>query len=317
MTVDVAVVGAPFLDLTFEGLGRIPGVGEEVVARSLHIAPGGTGMQAVGAARLGLTAVLVARLGDDLPAALVRGVLESEGVRITGPRGAGPRSQGAPPAAPGVPVTALLSTPEGVAMATGPGGYEPCAEEVAEPGARALVLSLGRLPLAPPDAVLYAVTGGLELAHAHDVPRERLAAVRALVVNAAEASLLTGRSDPEDGARDLARRAATVVVTLGAEGALAVSGERFERARAPRVDCLDATGAGDLFTAAYVWADLRGAPLADRLAWASLYAGLSVRAPTALAGALGLEVLLAEGRARGLAAPGGPAAPEPRGVTPR
>jgi hypothetical protein len=44
---DVAVVGAPFLDITFEGLARLPRVGEEVVARALHLGPGGTGMQAI------------------------------------------------------------------------------------------------------------------------------------------------------------------------------------------------------------------------------------------------------------------------------
>ena len=53
MTFDVAVVGAPFLDLTFEGLERIPQEGEELTARTLHVAPGGTGRQAIAAARLG------------------------------------------------------------------------------------------------------------------------------------------------------------------------------------------------------------------------------------------------------------------------
>lgn len=57
--------------------------------------------------------------------------------------------------------------------------------------------------------------------------------------------------------------------------------------------------------AAYVWADLNGAPLPDRVAWAGLYAGLSVRAPTELTGALGRDRFLEEGKERGLAAPPG------------
>jgi hypothetical protein len=52
-----------------------------------------------------------------------------------------------------------------------------------------------------------------------------------------------------------------------------------------------------------MWADLGGAPLRSRLAWATLYASLSVSAPTALEGALRLEALLAEGAARGLEPP--------------
>src|SRR5207248_652902 len=62
--VDVAVVGSPFLDLTFEGLPRVPLPGEELVGRALHVAPGGTGMQAIGLARLGLSVTLVAPLGS-------------------------------------------------------------------------------------------------------------------------------------------------------------------------------------------------------------------------------------------------------------
>jgi sugar/nucleoside kinase (ribokinase family) len=52
----VAVVGAPFLDLVFEGLPRLPREGEEVVGRALHLVPGGTAIQAIGLARLGLEA---------------------------------------------------------------------------------------------------------------------------------------------------------------------------------------------------------------------------------------------------------------------
>ena len=43
---DVAVIGAPFLDLTLEGIQRVPSAGEELVARALHATPGGTATQA-------------------------------------------------------------------------------------------------------------------------------------------------------------------------------------------------------------------------------------------------------------------------------
>jgi sugar/nucleoside kinase (ribokinase family) len=296
MTIDVAVVGAPFLDVTFAGLERIPQIGEELLARSMHIGPGGTGMQAIGAVRLGLVTSLVAPIGRLGGAGIVRTILESEEVTVVGE----PASDGSD-----LPTTALLSTPEGVAMATTLGGGEPPVDDITATGARAIVMSLGRLHLAPRGSTVVAVTGGLELPGIGEATLARLGSVHALVLNAAEASALTGQSDPELAGRELARHGPTVVVTLGSDGALAAQSDRVVRASAPPVDVIDATGAGDLFVSAYIWAQLRGAPLDERLAWAALYAGLSVRAPTALEGALRLSELLTEGEARGLEQPPG------------
>jgi sugar/nucleoside kinase (ribokinase family) len=278
--IDVAVVGAPFLDLTFGGLPRLPGLGEEILARSLHVAPGGTGMQAIAAARLGLASALVAPLGRGGGAGLLRGFLESEGVEIVADASATDTGAGSSE----VPTTALLATSEGVAMATVLQGREPTAEEVSGVPTRAVMLSLGRLALAPTGVRVYAATGGLELDRVRDAIRDLRGKASVVIVNAAEATSLTGRRDPEEAGLELARFFATVVVTMGRAGALGVEKRRVVLAPAPDVDVVDATGAGDLFTAAYVWADLHGAALEDRLAWASLYAGLSVRAPTAYAG---------------------------------
>ena len=51
------------------------------------------------------------------------------------------------------------------------------------------------------------------------------------------------------------------------------------------------------------WATARGLDLEAALAWACLAAGLSVAAPTALAGACRLNELLDEGRRRGFSPP--------------
>jgi ribokinase len=304
MRLDVVVVGAPFLDLTFEGLPRVPCVGEELIARALHVAPGGTGMQAIGSARLGLATALIAPIPHQGGGVLLRSFLASEGVEVVG-RGSSPPGNGDLTSAPaaGVPVTALLSTQQGVAMATVLSGAEPSEEDVSTVPARAIVLSLGRVPMASSGAVLYVVTGGLELSRADHTIVRRLGFTRALILNAAEATVLTGRHDPEDAACDLARHVPTAVVTMGSDGAVAAEGDTLTRVDAPSVEGVDATGAGDLFVAAYVWADLAGAPVGNRLEWASLYAALSVRAPTAFAGAVDLESLVAEGSARGLVAP--------------
>jgi len=292
VTFDLAVVGAPFLDVTFGGLERVPDPGEEIVARELRVAPGGTGMQAIGAARLGLSVALVSPIGDDPAGEVVGSMIAAEGVGWIGRRGAS------------TPTTAILTTPNGTAMATAFGDDEPTAEEVAAVDARTYVLSLGRLPLRPSGATAYATTGGIELdAGVGIIENVSFDGVRALIVNEREACRLSGTDDAAGAAKKLADHVECIVVTLGANGALAIENGREVRARAPDVDVVDATGAGDLFVAAYAWADLVGIAVEERIAWASLYAGLSVRAPTAFDGARRLEELLAEGERRDLAVP--------------
>lgn len=297
MKTEVAIVGAPFVDITFEGLERLPEVHEELVARRVHIGPGGTGMQAIGAARLGLDTALVAHVGESGVDRVIRRVLEAEGVRLSAPRPQSPLDDTT------LPVTALLSTPEGVAMATVLHGDEPTAEEVAAARADAVVLSLGRRRLAPPGAAVYAVTGGLELADIGEAALEGLGAVRALVVNEREASILTGQPEAGAAALQLAVTIPVAVVTRGERGAVAAHERRLVQVSVPPVEPVDATGAGDLFVSAFVWADSRGADLEAALRWACLYASLSVRTPTALSGALSLYELLEEGSIHGLTPP--------------
>jgi ribokinase len=297
---EVAVIGAPFLDLTFEGLERVPNEGEELVARGLHVAPGGTGMQAIAAARLGLSVALVAPVGGSGAAKLVTEVLTAERVTLVFDSSISRQDESFD-----IPVTALLTTPNGVAMASVLAGTEPSPAEVKSATAPAVLTSLGRLELVPPGASVYAVTGGLELDAVTPGTMRRLGAAHALILNAREASALTTLNDPTLAALELARTVPTAIVTVGATGALAAQGHDVITTSAPDLQAIDATGAGDLFAAAYVWAELRGAGLEERLAWATLYASLSTRTATALSGALHLEEFLSEGRTRGLATPAG------------
>jgi sugar/nucleoside kinase (ribokinase family) len=201
------------------------------------------------------------------------------------------------------PVTAVLPVDGERAMATFDPGDEAQAADLAAVAPQAVVLSLRRLDRAPAGARAYATAGDAD-ARAHaGAPPAALRDVHALVVNEREARLLSGAPDAEDAAWRLAELADCVVVTRGPDGALAVSGGELVRAPGVPADAIDTTGAGDLFAAAYVWADLRGAALADRLRWAVLYASLSVRVATAVAGAADLSTLARAGAERCLALP--------------
>jgi sugar/nucleoside kinase (ribokinase family) len=292
MTVDLVCGDAAFVDLTFLGLDALPAPGEERHARELLRSPGGAATVAIGAARLGLTVALASPLGDDADGRFVHDALTAEGVRCAERR------------VPRTAVTAVLPHDGERAMVTFDPEAELRADDVAAFAPRAVVLSLPRLGCAPAGTALYATAGDAD-ARAGTLPAE-VAGVRALIVNAREARLLAGVDDPAAAARALAERVPRVVVTLGPDGALEAEHGTLERVPGVAVDAVDTTGAGDLFTAAYVWSDLAGASAEGRLSWACLAAALSVRVPTAVAGAQTIVELAAAGADRGLALPARP-----------
>ena len=165
------------------------------------------------------------------------------------------------------------------------------------------MLSLPRLPLSPPGAQIYVSVGDVDARALAGRRLPDLGGVRALLVNEREAQLLTGLTDPERAAARLAETAPVAIVTLGERGALAAGSEGVVHVEGVPVEAVDTTGAGDLFAAAYVWADLAEAALTERLRWAVLYAALSVRVATATAGAVSLKALLEEGVEHGLTSP--------------
>ncbi|MYS76552.1 ribokinase, partial [Streptomyces sp. SID5926] len=107
------------------------------------------------------------------------------------------------------------------------------------------------------------------------LPQEVLAACDPLIVNEHEAKVILGDSlvgeRPEDWARVLlAKGPRSVVVTLGAEGALVASAAGgVVRVPSVKVDAVDTTGAGDAFTAALAWRLGTGESLADAAAYAA------------------------------------------------
>jgi ribokinase len=291
VSADLAVATPAFVDLTFVGLEALPVLGDERFAGELLRSPGGGAITAIAAARLGLDTALVAPVADDEGGRFVRELLNAEGVSVGPARGQR------------TPTTVVMPVGGDHAMVTVDPGVRASAAEIAAPSPRAVVTNLELLDLVPEGAHAYVTVGDDDArAYAKRLPRRERKA-RALVLNHREAQILTGAPTPPRAAEQLAFVAECVVVSDGPasataflEGEPADANEALER-------IVDPTGDRDLLAAAFAWADLHGAPPAERLRWAVLYSALAAAVPTGVAGAVGLDRLLEEGRARGLPTP--------------
>ena len=123
--------------------------------------------------------------------------------------------------------------------------------------------------------------------------------LRALKPNALEAEALTGipAQDPE-GAKAAARRLVEagvqrVFITLGADGTLAADARQALHLPNPPVRLVNATGAGDAFTAALVWGETRGLDLRKSALAALSAAALAVESEATVSPKLSERALLA------------------------
>jgi len=289
VSVDLAILTPAYLDYTFVGLEALPGPGEERFAGDMLRSPGGGGITAVGAVRLGLSTALVAPLGDDLAGRFVRNALRGEGVVVGEPRGSR------------TPTTMVMPVAGERSMVTVDPGLRARADDLDEHAPRAVAATLEQIDLVPADVRAYVTCGDDDArAFAGRLPHGNTR-VRALIVNRREAAVLTGVAGPAEAAEQLSEIADTAVVTLGPDGVVAVVDGRA--VTVPGVDAgpvVDSTGAGDLFAAAIAWADLHGTDPEVAVRWANLYAGLSVTAHTGVAGAVSRARLIDEGSRRGL-----------------
>jgi ribokinase len=247
----VCVVGSANVDLV-ASVARLPAPGETVLATGYQTHPGGKGHnQAVAAARAGADVAFVGAVGSDAEGELLRASLRAEGVALAG--------LGTADAPTG---RALITVDSGgqnaiVVVAGANAALSELTVRQAQGQIKAARVVLAQLEVA--DGAVSAafvtarasgVTTVLNAAPARDVPA-LLSLTDVLVVNELEAARLS--ATPVDDAasaeaaarRLLAAGPSTVVVTLGAEGALAVRQDEIVRQAAFPVTVVDTTGAGD------------------------------------------------------------------------
>ncbi|WP_108999552.1 ribokinase [Streptomyces rishiriensis] len=280
---DLLVVGSANADLVI-GVERRPAAGETVLGSDLAVHPGGKGAnQAVAAARLGARTALLARVGDDAHGRLLLDAQRAAGVDTTGVLAGG--------APTGVAlITVDPSGDNSIVVSPGANGRLTPADVRAASGllhASKVVSAQLEIPLETVVEVVRNLAPGgrfvLNPSPPRPLPAEVLAVCDPLIVNEHEAKVILGEAgdtaaDPEDWARLLlAKGPRSVVVTLGAEGALVASADGGVRRVAPvKVDAVDTTGAGDSFTAALAWRLGAGASLAQAAAYAARVGAVSV-----------------------------------------
>lgn len=110
-----------------------------------------------------------------------------------------------------------------------------------------------------------------------------LSAVSWLVVNEVELALMTGTGDADEAMRWLERRApgASLLVTLGSKGCLALTGDGTFRQAARRVAAVDTTGAGDTFIGYFLAGLAEGKDVPGCLELATAAAAIAVSRPGA------------------------------------
>jgi ribokinase len=275
----IAVVGSINLDLVV-AVERHPAPGETVVGGDCRQFPGGKGAnQAVAAARLGAKVAMVGRVGADAQGAWLREGLWTEGVEVEYVR----EDRQAPT---GVAMIAVDARGENTIVVSPGANARVDARDVAD--AREVVQAAEVVLVqheVPPEAVAAAIATAGGTVVLNPAPARGLAApVDVLVPNRGELETLAGgRGDPVTLARSITA-ARAVVVTLGAEGAIVVEGDRGERVRAPQVEVVDTTGAGDAFCGALAEALAGGATVVEAARWAVRVAAASVTRPGAQGG---------------------------------
>jgi ribokinase len=269
----IVVFGSINLDLVTR-VERFPRPGETIAGRSFAMHPGGKGAnQALAAARAGARVRLVGAVGRDAFADPALGSLAAGGVDISG--------------------VERVDDATGCATIMVDSAGENCIAVVAGANAHADARAIGDEQLGRDSLLVLqqevsaaANASLLERAHrlgarillnaapARPLSSDFLQMLDFLVVNEVEAVTLAGplgwpvTPEPFARAAIASHDSLGVVVTLGAQGALAANNESICRAGAPAIEAVDTTGAGDAFVGALAAALDRGETLHGALRYA-------------------------------------------------
>jgi sugar/nucleoside kinase (ribokinase family) len=275
---DVVMQGTVFLDIVLTGLSALPSAGTEVPAEGMGSCPGGIANLAIAASRLGLSTALAATFGDDLYGDFLVRTLQEEGIDLSLSRQISQWHS---------PVTVSLAVQRDRSMITHshPSPIPDNQLISKAPSTAAGVVHLGQevpewVPAARANGTLLFGDVGWDATQQWSTRTiDQIGQLHAFLPNSAEAMAYTRTDDPRAALMQLADAVPVVVITCGGQGAIGVDSITGEEEWVPSlpVNAVDATGAGDVFAAAFVVGTLRSWPLRTRMAFANLCAALSVQ----------------------------------------
>jgi ribokinase len=288
---DVCVLGSINLDYVCR-VRRLPAPGETVVAETFERFPGGKGAnQAVAAAAWGVATALIGAVGRDDAGDMLISHLQTRGVDVAALH----RLADSPS---GQAQIFVSSTGENTIVVVGGANRALTAGDVEAAdttGCRVFVSQL-ETPLDAIEALFSgtAARNGIRILNAAPAlqdARALLPFADIVVVNESELAFYAGAAGPADApdgaiasARRLVSRAdQTIIVTLGAAGAMAVRADSHIFAAGCQARVADTTGAGDCFCGVLAAALAEGCSLGQALAVANQAAALSTEHPGAAA----------------------------------
>ncbi len=279
---NIAVLGSANMDLIAR-LPRPPRIGETVFGSDFTTVPGGKGLnQAVAASRAGANVAFAGAVGEDGHGETLKALLASEGIDT-----AAVRTVDAPT---GVALINVFDSGDNAIVVCSGANAElhdldERAREAIERAAY-LVMQFELRPSLLLEAARFARSHGVRTvltpAPVIDHDPELLELTDLLVLNAGEATHLTGIEDPEQAAIRLSHRASAVIATLGEHGSvLARDGALADRIAARKANAVDTTAAGDTYVGVLTARLGAGDDLPEAMRWATTAAAIAVTRPGA------------------------------------
>jgi ribokinase len=235
-SISIAVIGSINLDIV-ASVKDFPQPGETVTNATVKRFPGGKGgNQALAACKLGARVSMVARVGDDPVAEEALRGLKQAGVDLSYCKVLAGTSTGL--------ALIVVSHAGENQIVVAPGANAIFSEEQIDVPVSDAIIAQLEVPI---ETIFKAVSQHdsffcLNAAPAKPVPQELLQHVDLLVVNEIEAQTLCRQLESFNG---------LIATTYGGEGAeLKQNGKLIAKAKPPKVNVVDTTGAGDAFTAA-------------------------------------------------------------------
>lgn len=280
----IVVIGSSNTDMVIKA-ARLPAPGQTVLGGTFFMAAGGKGAnQAVAAQRLGGVVTFVAKVGADMFGQQALLGFQKEGIDVDCIVTDAAHASGVALILIGEQAENCIAVASGANAALHPADLERATEKI---GSAAIVLMQLEIPVKTVSYVAALAAQHnrkviLNPAPALQLPSDLLKNISIITPNEGEAELLTGVKITDESSLKKAAAAlhgkgvATVIITLGAQGAFISDGETEERVPSPVVEAVDTTAAGDVFNGALAVALSEGRSLKDAVTFGCKAAAISV-----------------------------------------